>query len=150
MPDTVADLANGASSDLAIDDSGIYYTAGSVYRVGREGGASQRISDTCFYPVGVALDATSAWFTCQDGTLRRVPKAGGATTTIAQVGWGALAVSDDAVFLADSPGGRVLRIPKAGGDPVMLAAGLDAPSRILIDTQSVWVTTRTTLQRIPR
>jgi hypothetical protein len=90
------------------------------------GGFPARISETCFYPVSLAVDATQAFYGCQDGTLRAVPKAGGVTRTLfrREVGGGSIsgiALDASNVYFTSTSDGTVNRISKQGGDVTTLA-----------------------------
>lgn len=96
----------------------------------------------------VAMDATSLYFTCEDGGVYRLEKAGTAppehlATFPGQHAWG-IAVDDASVYwtaLADGlHGGVVLRAPKSGGEATVLAASRLRPWGIALDDHEVfWI-----------
>ena len=51
-----------------------------------------------------------------------------------------MALDDANVFITDRPEGSVLRVPKAGGDPVVIAAKQDRPNGITQDAKYLYWT----------
>ena len=93
------------------------------------------------HPWGVAIDDTHVYFTCQgDGTVKRVPKDGGAVETLASglTYPRAIGVDDQEVFWGD--GGRVHRAPLAGaaGAPTDWAASSGEVDTLVVTESQVW------------
>jgi hypothetical protein len=107
-------------------------------------------------PTGLEVDEGFVYFGTRghapgfdDGTVERVPKAGGARELIADLQTLPLNVTidDDNVYwgnrgqamMAD---GRVLAAPKAGGTPWVVAQGLVSPGNQIVDASTAYWTTR--------
>ncbi len=86
---TLATGQSGAGRSLAIDGTSAYWTntvaqTGSVMKVSLDGGTPVTLSSPEDAPYGIAVDGASVyWTNANGGTVRRMPLAGGAITTIA-------------------------------------------------------------------
>ncbi len=102
-------------------------------------------------PTGVAVDATSVYWTNQgcplkggtcEGTLVKVPKCGGSPVTLASGlnGPNAVAVDDTSAYWANL-GGSVMKVALSGGAPTVLAADAVTAFDIAVDgTSAYWGT----------
>jgi serine/threonine-protein kinase len=93
---------------------------------------------------GVAHDERHVYFTCSDdGTVRRVPKTGGADETIARSPrpgrelW-SVVVDPESVFWSDPGSGGVYRQDKRGGPPARLAEARGVPQGVTADGDTVY------------
>ena len=106
-----------------------------------------------WFPEAVALDRDRVYFTeYLAGTVRAASREGGELVTLAEGiarPWD-LALDEDFVYCASAGSyaagsageylrdGSVLRIPKAGGEPLVLAAEQDYPLRVAVDDTFVY------------
>jgi hypothetical protein len=94
---------------------------------------------------GVAVNATTVFWTSEDGTVRSVPIAGGAVTTLATGQTNPEGIAADAVDVywvnAGSFDGAVTSLPVGGGAPTLIASGQARPEFITIDAANVYWTT---------
>jgi sugar lactone lactonase YvrE len=92
----------------------------------------------------VAIDATNAYYTSQDGTqVASVPKAGGETTVLAgdQLLAREIALDADAVYWTDSLAGKVMKVAKKGGTAIEISSGESDVAGIAVDASYVyWIT----------
>ncbi len=99
QPTTLATLATGFISALALDQTHAFYGLGdgSLMKVSKQGGAPSRIAGVQGFPLGVALDATHVYFTdTEAGTVGRVAKSGGAPEVLAREQARPVAIAVDA------------------------------------------------------
>lgn len=137
----------GAATGLASDGRDLFYMVGQVIRIPVGGGSPARLSESCFYPVTLAIDDTQVFYGCQDGTLRAAPKVGGATRTLfhRDVGGGSISgIALDAanVYFTSTSDGTINRVSKQGGAITVLASGETGAGPIAVDDVAVYYGTR--------
>jgi len=98
-------------------------------------------------PCGVVADATHVyWASFGDAAIRKMPIPGGPVVTLAtgQDGACGVAIDDANVYWANYmiKNGSIMKVPKAGGTPVVLARTA-APAMILVDSTYVYWTSGT-------
>jgi hypothetical protein len=99
---------------------------------------------TAFVAVGgIAQDATNVYFVGADGTLKSVPKAGGATSTITTDLAGPIGVAVDATsaYVTCQGSGLVVKVALAGGAKTTLATNQPGPMAIVTNGTNVYWTT---------
>ncbi len=118
-PPVVLATSNGSPHAIAVDSSGVYWTQpGSVRRVALAGGPPEVLLDVSIDQTdGIALDATTIYFTTQDEVLK-MPKSG--------------------VYWADQYEGRILAVAHDGGPITVIASGQYAPFNVAVDATSVY------------
>ncbi len=100
----------------------------------------------CGGPADVAVDATSAYWTNQGGTVMKIAMGGGAPTVIATPGGSPYDIAVNATtvcFTSDNynvmsapSDGNVMSVPSDGGAAVVIASG-SRPAGIAVDATSV-------------
>jgi hypothetical protein len=133
-------------------------------RVSLCGGTPTTLAPVVGVPLGVAVDATSVYWTAAPGphttgTVMKVPVGGGTPVTLASGQATPLAIAVDSTsvywtnfgsadgWTASGPGpangnGAIMKIPLGGGVPTTLASvPYDAPQSIALDATSVYWTT---------
>jgi hypothetical protein len=108
------------------------------------GACDSIVLSTEFTPPGrLAIDGTSVYWTNGDGTIRSVPIAGGATSTLAQGLGGGMGVAVDTQNVyAVSQDGRIVSAPISGSMAVtVLATGQPQPYALTIDATNVYWST---------
>jgi hypothetical protein len=139
---------------LAADD-GVYFmtqTTGEVRRVALDGSILETLATGLSLGGGLALDADFLYFVDTGrGDLWAQGRGSGENQLLAggRAHPGSpIARGEELYFLelgtpeADYADGAVLRMPRAGGDPVVLVAGLDAPTGLAADADALYVCTR--------
>lgn len=140
---------------IATDENSVYYTADEVlYAVPRGGGEpkqlaagfGEEVAVDGTYVFGNAFDKTTA----QDRVVRML-KGGGEVKPIAAVtrqgkarreaGFAAIAADGNAVYVASSSTGQILRIPAAGGQPQELVGSVSRANQIALDKDGLFFTT---------
>ncbi len=153
---TIATVPRGV---LAIHGDTLYvasYSAGTLVAIPTNGGASRTVTSGLPRPTAVTADAEAAYVYCErDKSVRRIEVATGATTVIAKD----LENSDDlvndgsqvwAITWGDDPG--LVRIAKDGSATVRLTHDLRHPTKMAVDADSVYVSSReeNRIVRVPR
>jgi hypothetical protein len=136
----VGDVAvNGASVVFAQQVPGGF----RVSAVSKAGGAIATLAQLANIPVALAADDANA-FWVDGSSLSSAPLAGGATTALVTGLLSvALRLAPGSVLIADKGptagccaqvgAGRILAVPREGGAPAVVAAGLDAPAALDAD-----------------
>jgi hypothetical protein len=144
---------------LASDATRLYWTdlegpdAGTIQSISKTGTAPITIATGQNNPWGIAVDATSAYWTnngtdvamWKDGAVMKAPIAGGGTPTVLASGSEVrapqgIAVDATHVYWTNSDG-RIMKVPIDGGTPTTLASGLSGPPFTLaIDDVNVYFT----------
>jgi len=149
---------------ITMDATHLYFTCedGWVYRLAKQGTEPPQkvVSFPGTYAVGIAVDDSSVYFTAfvngeGAGVVRRAPKEGGASTTLAEGQsrpWG-IAVDDARVYWVeqgaappdanDDTGGAtslgaIFALPKSGGEPKALAGQANSGDVIALDDDNVY------------
>ncbi len=166
----VETLASGLTrvSRLALDAADVFWTEtapgnasiknGSLKRVAKGGGMPLSVLTGLGWPYGgLVLDDTHAYFTDDwDGTVQKVPKAGGAATLLQPGLCCPSGPSVDAthVYFAQYRGdlgqGRVNKIPLGGGALTPLAAAQIRPTFTALDATDVYFQDAEVLHGCPR
>jgi hypothetical protein len=160
-PSEIANFGPGYAQLLAVLDYTVYdfpvayaYGAGPSFcfgvqqlRVG-SGQAPQALSKgNCSYPTDLAADTAYVYWSSEDRSLHWVPRQGGDEHVEPNAGWGALATWQGLAYLADMPGGRVLRARPTEGALDVLQGGLAGVTRIAVDDSGIYVGVGTTIRR---
>ena len=132
---------------LTSDATDFFFLFDGVMKLATTGGAPVRISEPCFYPNQLAVDASRAFWACQDGTVRTIQKSGGASTKLfsRNVGGGnigGLAIDDANVYFTSQSDGAVDRVAKEGGAVATLVADVAVPGAIAVDDAFVYYAVR--------
>jgi hypothetical protein len=154
----LATLSGQAITDIAVGPSTLYFTCGGGGTVSSLSLATLQIHPIASgqqEPWAIAVDRTHVYFTTRgraghvDGTVVRVPAAGGPLEVIAS-GLSApmhLALDDANVYVTvlagrvpDYPDSAILAIPKQGGHPVVRAAEQNAVRGLAADRASIYWT----------
>lgn len=156
--------AKGALA-IAVDEDHVYFTnkGGRVLRIAKTGGAPTVLaSGLPDEPAAIALDGTHVYVsavtwsssaTQEQGVVGRVPKQGGALEVLAKgipTARGAW-VSGDDVFVVTGRSGRpgaVLRVPKAGGEPVRVVED-GTLAHVAVDDSAIYFTSDGTFRKEP-
>jgi sugar lactone lactonase YvrE len=145
----LASTVNDAVRLFAVDGLHVYWLASSkILKVAKSGGtASELAQGTNVW--GMASNGAHLYWTDKgdgkaNGTVRRVPVAGGPVETLASgltLPWGIAVDSTHAYWVTNADKtGSVMRVPTRGGPPETLAAQQDAPVHIALDAGSVYWT----------
>ncbi len=151
-PSTIVRAPGIKQGAIAVDDRYLYvtdYLRNLVVRAPKtRGGAEHVLAARQPRPVGIALDETYVYFPCEkDGSIRRVPKAGGAVKTIAtgQINQDDITVGETFVYWASWDRRPTLRRTRKDGSqpqPDDLLTDLKDPEAIALDGQRVYVTNK--------
>ena len=145
----------GAISEVRVDPTYAYFVAGQkpggVYRVSKTGGTVTTLA-TSSRPNDLAVDTNYVyWSDPDDGTISRVPLAGGAVTTLVSGTFGATHLVMDAANLYWIASYRVMQAPITGGTAVTLYQTYSPyPMAIAVDNTHVyWTSDNADLMSIP-
>jgi hypothetical protein len=157
---TPSDVGEPAPEQLAVNASHVYWgvrrnrfaippTTGKIYRVPVAGGATEIVVDGLVAPVGIALDATTLYFS--DGgarTVGKAPLAGGSAATTLATGLagmpGSIATDSDSVYWASNQTNRtasdggIAKLSINGGAPVMITTGFPSVGAIELGASEVY------------
>jgi len=142
-------IARGADSNtLALDATNVYWlksASGDVLRMPVSGTTPTPITSGQSNPWGIAVDATSVYWTNFNnatGTVMKAPIGGGAPTTLAtaQDGPHGITVDSTSVYWTNQTGGMVMKAPIGGGSPTILVSGNYSPYAVVVDSTSVYWT----------
>ncbi len=112
---------------------------GGIFTVPIGGGAKKKIAPTKGAPTHLTIDATTVYFS-DDQATKSVPIAGGAVTTLSTDTGFSLAVDGARLIIADFGGGRVLSVPRTGGNAKTLADMQGGPLYpVVVGQDLVWV-----------
>jgi hypothetical protein len=147
---TLASETLSIMRDIAVNATSVYWAStyntmqqpGTITKVPLDGGASTTVESLAPWgmPMAVALDATSVYWTMDDGRILKAPLAGGAPTTIASgVNAWYIVVDETSVYWADNQDNTVMKVSRDGGTPTALFLG-DKPWDIAVDATSVYWT----------
>lgn len=132
------------AASVAVDTAGIYWSTwgdpqqpgtGKVFSAHLDGSARATLASGLSYPRAVAADSTAIYFVSGAG-VTRVPKSGAGPSVIATTARNQFAASlgldGDSLYFGDRDG-AILKVPKAGGAQVTVAAAMGSPSHLAID-----------------
>lgn len=152
--DVIATAALGSITDIAVDDTNVYWLEGTadggtrVMKAPVGGGASAEIATSTLSPAYLTINATSVYWNDYDmpgstGALWSAPLAGGAavklTTYIPDVATlGNLAVDDTNLYWVSYTTGTVHAVSIDGGTATDLATGPPGPTAVAVDAQYVY------------
>jgi len=133
---------------VAVDADYVYYTihgdwgAGKVMRVLKNGGTPELLANVgdirgCTHAWGIAVDPEGAdpyvyfavrdgpgWWTDPNGYVGKVLKTGGPITALTAAGQvhypTGVAVDSEYVYYSEREPGKICKVPKNGGDPILL------------------------------
>ena len=142
----------GAFSMVVLDESYVYArgNCGEIVRIAKSGGPVEPVvsSEGCIG--GIAIDEQWVYYAVDShgGAIARVPKSGGVEQVLAPAevaaaggytgGAPGIAVDAERVVWMSSNTGRVLSVPKAGGDVKELATGIHMGQDVVTDGEHVY------------
>jgi len=152
----LSELSAGTCGHLALKDHepwALVITGGFLYfsdlrahaieRVALEDAARTTVATTKGRPVGLAVDATHAFFTDSDpGVVAKAPLAGGPVVELYKGGDKTTGIAIDAtdVYWSEWGSGRIAKVSKNGGTVTVLATDQKGARAIAIDGQRVFFT----------
>ena len=118
---------NGGSYPLVVTTAG--GSASSTFAVGQK-----------HPPSKLVVDASSVYWLEDDGSVKKVPIAGGAVTALATglLSPRDLAQDSTSLYFTDLQAGKVQRVAKSGGTVTTLASSLTSPFAIAVDSSNVY------------
>ncbi|MDC0746103.1 Vgb family protein [Polyangium mundeleinium] len=149
-PTAIMKLAagGGASSPraLALDTTSVYWTtAGSVMKVGLNGGSVTTLASDQVMPAGIAVESEKVYWGENWSTLNAVPTGGGPIVKLATDGINSapqcVAIGGSHLYWVNSNSGdAVRRVPLAGGTAVTIVPAVDVPQCLTVDSDFVYFT----------
>jgi hypothetical protein len=138
---------------IAVDGTSAYWTEPTaIKKVAKTGGAPVTLVSGLNNPYGIALDENNVYFTV-DGDVRRVPKEGGAVTVLAQnqgfVVPMKLAIDATHLYWPDFDAMQVMKLPLAGGAPVVLATAPEKVSTVALHGDTAFFSSSDTIYSVP-
>ncbi|WP_437297192.1 hypothetical protein [Sorangium sp. So ce426] len=136
-----------AAGQIYFTDSGLDIIMQATYE-----GDSTILADRQTYAMGIAVDAENVYWTSADqGTVMKVPVAGGAPVALAEGQDSPLGIAVDATHVYwVNEGGTVMKVPVAGGAPSALADEQVRPQDIAVDAAAVyWTNDGGTVMKAP-
>jgi hypothetical protein len=124
-PVTTVDVAAAPLQVWSDPEGGTFWwdRTSSIYRLPRGATTPLRITTSGFPPV--AFDERDFYWATTDGTVHAMPKRGGTEREVARgaaIGRGIVVDASDVYWIdARKPSGAILRVPKSGGAPVVVA-----------------------------
>jgi hypothetical protein len=102
--------------------------------------------------LGVAVDATSVYWTTTTGDVNKVPIGGGAKTQLASTQGYGVGIAVDATHVYYASGSTVSKVPIGGGPSVLLASSQNQSWSIAIDATDVYWVNRLpcSVSRVPK
>jgi sugar lactone lactonase YvrE len=136
----------GGAYDVVVDATSVYVLTGadfgSIVKVGLDGGMPVTLVEDLASPAGLAIDATSAYWTDSSiGTISKVPLDGGTTTTLAAelTNPQTLLVDATGIYWEDICAYTLMKMPVDGGVPVTLVSGgSNQPLGMALDSTSLY------------
>jgi hypothetical protein len=104
--------------------------------------ASLRLATGLTDPMDLAVDADAVyWSDIGDGTINRVPRAGGTVTTLVrnQAKPARIALDATHVYWTNALGASVMRAPKSGGMPELLSSAIQPTDLAVVGDSVYWV-----------
>jgi hypothetical protein len=135
--------------DIAVDATNVYWTSGdrAVMKTPITGGTAVKLAESDQYVQAIAVDESSVYWSTlpsaedEASVLMKVSVNGGVALRLGEFaapGANALAVDDENVYLhAES---SIVRLPKAGGSPVLLASKTERVVSLVVDETHVYWT----------
>jgi sugar lactone lactonase YvrE len=149
-PCTVETIATvgGTTKAIAVDDTHVYFTVrdpdgdgDKVMKVDKSGGIPAILSSSVNNSYDITVDGSNVyWTNYNNGTVIKVAKTGGPSTTLAD-DYHAMAITTDgkAVYWTNEYSeGRIMKISKGGGVAVTLASNQNRPKGIAVDGGHVY------------
>jgi len=137
----VGAVACGARSDLRFEGGdGVHASTSSAATGGAPPCADMTFAGDRSGAVGLALDATHAYWVTPDGNLERGALASGASEVVGHFESSeplVLDLSDSHVYVGVTD--RLIRVPKTGGPSEIVASGHFAPYDIEVDGDAIWL-----------
>ena len=139
--------ANTGIGAFAIDARQFYlpqaFSASTIYTLPLSGGTPSILVNGQASPTGVAVNASSIFWTDTPGgpgTIWSAPISGSPAVQLAdgQSQPGGIAVNSTSLFWTNSNSGQVMTMPLAGGTPTAIASGQAIPFGIAVDACSVY------------
>jgi len=136
---------NPGGYEIAVDATTVYFTTlnGNVLiKVPITGGPSTQLAMST-QTVAIALDAANVYWTAGNGPTYQVSKGGGTPVQIATGSNAIDGVATDGthVYIADTGGLDIVRVPVGGGTPLVIASQqVDSAVAIAVDATSVYWT----------
>jgi hypothetical protein len=144
-----------APADVSADDGSA--ADAMVCSAGGGGSVVATLASNQMFPNGVAIDATNAyWVNAVQGTVKKVPLAGGTPVTLASgqptASAAAIAVDAAGIYWTNAATGTVMKVPLDGGTPTTLASKHGYPYAIAVDATSVYWTDydEANVMRVPK
>ena len=128
---------------LILDPNYVYWTdynSGAINRTPKGGGATEGLASGQVAPLGIAIDATSAyWVNFMGNTVYKVDIATRATTELcAAESPRDVVVDDDYAYFTNSASNTIRRVAKDGGESTIIADNQNGARDIAQDEEAVY------------